>query len=726
MWAAFRSDLKEFVTTAAAEGTEALSAIDSKLTDEDIARTENKNNANEIGKQSGSGENADVVVGADGDVTYINTGYDNTGLVQSALDEAARRRETEETYTVPLVPGGEWPEDGKLMSGRNFVEGTVAKDEKESDEEKSAKEKMEGATAAKTEAEIPVDDDLISSPSTPADDPAYTEIRQFIESFDIATKTDEISVVLERYPDSVQPHFQSLVPTTVTYKQFWVRYFYRCDASRIEAEWELEREAARKARKEAIAGSISSVKNMLGSAVSAVSHVVAPEEKREGAYEKYQAQHREQEAAAAAGSGISEALFGKGGRPPFVMNTAVSDVDDNAVDESEEEEELGWDDDDDEEEEEDGHESGNDTVNESKEAEEIVFSSPAEKGETATEELEALKSQLSQVEEEREILHQTVEMQSKEIAELKLQGSGPAVGVAAAPSEEDAAIKGEIDKLKMQIFEKDSELAALRASLDDTHEDSRTSAVKKSEAKIAAQDRELEKMQVELLEKDNEIARLKEAIASSAPEVEEARSEATESKEALHEMQEAVNKLRSELEAAREAMIKSEAESQTLRDSLASSANSSSTAAEEAKKERAILEEKVKALTAKLESTQKNLEFTTRRADFLEQELEKTREEMTNQNLNFASTLEEEVTKVRAEAMEEAAAAGASAAVAAAPAAVAASEDESSGSPSSYSSGVKVPNSSMASAASPLAAKLAVDDEDDEDDWGDGWGDEDD
>lgn len=87
-------------------------------------------------------------------------------------------------------------------------------------------------------------------------------------------------------------------------------------------------------------------------------------------------------------------------RPPFVLNTAVDDDDD--------EEELAWDDDDDEddeEEEKEGEEHQN-LVDTQKQMEQEIEQKYNEK--------------CTQLEEERDALHQTVELQREEIADLNL------------------------------------------------------------------------------------------------------------------------------------------------------------------------------------------------------------------------------------------------------------------------------------------------------------------
>jgi hypothetical protein len=179
-----------------------------------------------------------------------------------------------------------------------------------------------------------------------------------------------------------------------------------------------------------------------------------------------------------------------GARPPFVMNTAVSDDDDGDDNEDEEEydddeEELGWDDDDEDDVSEDGEEDQNETV-EFKDAEK-----------------EKLQEELAQAREERDMLHKTVEMQAEEIKKLK-EVTQPAV---VAGGDESS----QIQRLQMQLFEKDSELAALRAQLDDMKNDEEDDGRFESEASVSAAKmaKEVDQLKELIASKDREIANLK-------------------------------------------------------------------------------------------------------------------------------------------------------------------------------------------------------------------------
>jgi len=96
----------------------------------------------------------------------------------------------------------------------------------------------------------------------------------FLASFNIESVTEEISEILKTFSE-VQQLFAALVPTEISYEEFWSRYYYRCDPVRIEKLWKEEERVAARKTKEKIP-SLGLVKNLLGSAVSAVGKVAAP------------------------------------------------------------------------------------------------------------------------------------------------------------------------------------------------------------------------------------------------------------------------------------------------------------------------------------------------------------------------------------------------------------------------------------------------------------------
>lgn len=166
-------------------------------------------------------------------------------------------------------------------------------------------------------------------------------VQAFLDAFQIDEKTQDIAELLEENPDTIQSHFETLVPTEISYALFWQRYFYRCgDEERIEWQWQEEREARRQARAAAISGGIASVTNLFGGALNAVSQSLEKADHSNDEVPMSPFISSGSTKKETSGGGIN--LFGSGGRPPFVMNTAVDEDDE----EEEEEEELGWDDDD--------------------------------------------------------------------------------------------------------------------------------------------------------------------------------------------------------------------------------------------------------------------------------------------------------------------------------------------------------------------------------------------
>lgn len=129
MWAAFRSDLKEFVTSVSEDTTSALSQIDARLQDSTNSDDDGDDNYDEAiidtdDESSHNHENDDeesttttpmkkktadndaimlspgggVVMADDG----VGGGYEATGVIANASDEIARRRCDEETFTLEL------------------------------------------------------------------------------------------------------------------------------------------------------------------------------------------------------------------------------------------------------------------------------------------------------------------------------------------------------------------------------------------------------------------------------------------------------------------------------------------------------------------------------------------------------------------------------------------------------------------------------------------------
>jgi hypothetical protein len=74
----------------------------------------------------------------------------------------------------------------------------------------------------------------LSKDTTDGDD---DDLREFLEGFDVNEKTDEISYLLESH-ETLREMFETLVPVSVPYVDFWQRFFYRCHPERIQRYWD--------------------------------------------------------------------------------------------------------------------------------------------------------------------------------------------------------------------------------------------------------------------------------------------------------------------------------------------------------------------------------------------------------------------------------------------------------------------------------------------------------
>ena len=307
-----------------------------------------------------------------------------------------------------------------------------------------------------------------------ADEDDQEAVQSFLDDFSIDAKTDEIAQVLEAHKDTVQKHFADLSPTQVSYEDFWKRYFYRCDEERIAQNLAEETERARQARAEAIQGGIDAVTNLFGGVAKAVTSTIAPE--------------------ASPGGGAADKdgkinFFGAGGRPPFVMNTAQDESG-----ESDDEEDMGWGDDDD--------------------SEDLEFDGGPSEADSKTEQIEFtdkvsedLQAKLKQATEERDQIQQTVHLQAEEIKALKekLEEGGADAATAAANN-------AEVDELKMKLFEKESELAAVKSKDNDDDMD-------ESEHNISSLTETLSKLP------ENQLAQLKSDIFGISVEIKQVEAE---------------------------------------------------------------------------------------------------------------------------------------------------------------------------------------------------------
>ena len=507
-------------------------------------------------------------------------------------------------------------------------------------------------------------------------DETDSTVKAFLDGFDVGSKTEDIAELLKKYPDTLEKTF-TLLNSDVKYDDFWKRYFYRCnDEEQILAqynvyrEWKIaeeEKERALKLSRTPVRAGLTSVTNFLGGAVKALVDEGADDPVAPSPFFHSGGQQSTSNEGSATLS-----FFGGGGRPPFVLNTAVSEDDDdsNGLNEAEEEE-LGWGSDD-EEESDDDDGDGENAVGQ------IEFRD-AEK--------EKLQEDLDQAVDERDQLQKTVHMQAEEIKALKEAAM-------------DVSGNKQIDSLKMQIFEKDAELAALKARIDDTHEDEKGDAVKEDAEKSAADSRELDRLASELASKDSEVERLKldlqtvqaqldsvkssnegfsqeqaSEITSLRTDLENARSELLVNKSSLEQALSEKSSLEVELQSMRDLVSSLQSDNETLREQSSQVSLAQQQAAE--------ADAHVGALQRELAELKDAVEVANQRASQVENELHAAKQSLADREVELSK--------------EKASPAPPS-------------------SPDSMSTGIKV------SEEEPTVAKLDADDQEGEDEgWGDDW-----
>ncbi|KAL3932051.1 MAG: hypothetical protein SGBAC_011026 [Bacillariaceae sp.] len=336
---------------------------------------------------------------------------------------------------------------------------------------------IDDADAAQQPAALPSKEEMLeylySCEAVFRDDLTENEEATIANDFQLDDKTQEITKLLEDNPDTLRATFEELT-SEVEYADFWKRYYCRLSDETLEDTFQNYYEETTGP------SALSSVTNFLGGAVARLVE------------EGEEVSNRTGEASAKSALGF---LTG-GGRPPFVLNTAVGSDDDEEfengkqqLDSFDDEEELGWgdEDSDDDEGDDDDDDGGGEFV------------------EFQDTEKEDLKEKLGQAMEERNQLQKTVELQAAEIKELKVKAPEEKEETS-APSEdpaEAAALKEELQTLKMELFEKDSELAGLKLKMEDNKmEDQHT------------REEISEQVQAHLAEKDEAIASLQAQLKS--------------------------------------------------------------------------------------------------------------------------------------------------------------------------------------------------------------------
>lgn len=429
-----------------------------------------------------------------------------------------------------------------------------------------------------------------------ADEDENEAVEEYLKDFSIEAHTDAIAQVLEEHEDTVKKHFEELCPTQVSYEEFWKRYFYRCDEERIATQLLEESEKARQARAEAISAGVKSVTNFFGSAVQAVASTVAPEP---GTPETQE--------------GIN--LFGAKGRPPFVLNTAVSESGEED-DQEDDDDDLGWDDDDDD-----------DDLDFDQAGDPTTESTPQEQIEFTDKVSEDLQEKLKQALEERDQIQQTVQMQAQELKSLQNKLSG----------NPDLDTGGEVDELKLKLFEKDAELAALKAKAHDDNDmdeggDKLVNLAKqlgslpadqleqlKAEvfginesshsdtAKVAELEKQVKDLSKNLDDKEAALAAANDKLAATTKDLEASRSKLSSDQASAQDANAAMKQLEAKVMATQQSLESAQAESAQLRQSAQAAQQTSASQVAGLKQELAAAQQKIAALTTELESTAEKL-----------------------------------------------------------------------------------------------------------------------
>lgn len=561
MWAALKSDFSEVISGIKDEGSTAINIV---------AKPRDEYGVGNVEKEDFF-EEQDVVLD-DGMVFHHakdgESTFEQTGIVSSPADEISLLRDSEETFLHPLVP---WEVNGKDPS--------------------------KDCSGDETQQLVQPSDDT----DAVVDDDAYVDEKLFLEQFKINDTTEEIASVLKKYPNTVEIHFNSLVPEVVTYTQFWQRYFYRCNLTRVEKRWQDEADMRERERKEMIQKGVERVTNLFGGAMKNIGRVVAPktEEENESTYEKYQKQLKEQNQILSHSNETPSAppfsIFGSSGRPPFVMDTADSSDEEGGIDAvkkvieetevEEEEEELGWDSDEEDYEEDD------------EDSQMIEFQSPGNsipsrnswkfENEKYSQELDKLREQLETVLEERNSLQQTIEMQTKELTEANLMKKSSCLS---DPND----LENQVQKLEMQVFERNSELAALKASLDDdAHDENKLSQKFHT---LTDRQKEIENMKTTIISRDDKIVKLLEDVEKQSNELKTVSAELALCKE--------------EFISTKSKLFEAEQQRDELSKTLQSEKNHFSLEQTKMQEKQASKEQTISELRSLLESSnEKNVEF---------------------------------------------------------------------------------------------------------------------
>ena len=345
-----------FRQTVAADANETLEKIDQNL-DEPLIKGRSKNSDDGDTINEGVSEAMiDADTGIPMSLLVDDDDDDDDGkIVPWKTPEEASPEEMKER----LVSCEDVFKDPLIVPGENEQE-QEEEDEGEEATEELTKEENEEQTVEKV---TPPEQSEETATTPPREENKNEAIATFLEGFNLETKTEEITKLLETNA-ALQTTF-SILSDSVTYADFWTRYFYRIDdetnnllntyavyyQKHLE-ELELEREAATEAER-ASKASANSGAARLSSFFGGVVSKLTSDEGGESGDDDYNTSYDQDPdtsgmvdesmsqtfdskdgpvAAARSALGIlSTAVVGRGGRPPFVMNTAVSDVNDEGA-----------------------------------------------------------------------------------------------------------------------------------------------------------------------------------------------------------------------------------------------------------------------------------------------------------------------------------------------------------------------------------------------------------
>lgn len=547
MWSALRSDFKELTSSLANDGNQVLQEIEKKLVEKPSGHDRDEDYNEDEYEESPS-----ILMGEDGEVAYVNpsrSAGEDEDSVSSAMQEAIRRMADEETYLEPL-----------LVNEVNGVKTSTLKKEPSVGKVNNDFDLNESLVEESDQMDNNTEDKVGVLLYTDEDDPI---VIQFLQNFDIESKTDDIASILDQHADTVKEIFEALVPVELTYEQFWQRYFFRCDERWIRRSWDAYDERMRKERKEMIDKGKQTVTELFGGALKLVKGIGNQHDVKEGnIFEKYQSELEMKKKAMKVSSTVVSATkqkngetntlgsFFSAGRPPFVMNTAV-DEDSNDYENDDEDQgnddadSFGWGSDEEEE-----IEFDEDSAENEEDTESIKGESEQEENDGSN--VQELKKELDVIREERDQLHQTVEMLKKELQ------------VASNHSEEVGQDKDEY--FKTQLLEKDSEISDLKAQLHSI-ETSGSSTTQEQDLSVHEMSLEIEHLKNELSKKQ---VAFDEVMAKLDSVVEE---EDEKDRTLLQEALETINDLQAELhtskisseEAIKELQEKYETEIASLR-----------------------------------------------------------------------------------------------------------------------------------------------------------------